>query len=98
MANVKVTYDELSTVASQLTTGKGQLEDQLTQLKGLVDNLIAEGFVTDTASGAFGASYAEFDNGTRSVLNGLDGLSQFLTRAADQFQQTDSSLASSLGN
>ena len=98
MANVRVTYGELHGVAGQLVAGKGQLEDQLSQLKRLVDGLVAEGFVTDSASGAFGVSYAEFDTGTRQVLSGLDGLSQFLNRAADQFRETDSSLASSLGS
>lgn len=98
MANINVSYADIQGIASQLTSGKTNLEQELNRLKGLVDDLVATGFVTDKASKAFGASYEQFTTGSTQAIDGLDGLSQFLTKSAGSLQDLDSQLASSLGN
>jgi WXG100 family type VII secretion target len=94
--DVSVSYDHLETVAKQLTTGQGQIEQQLLDLKKQVDALVNEGFVTDQSSKAFQSSYEEFNQGISKTVAGLEGLSGFLTKAASTFRDSDSGLASGL--
>ncbi len=53
MANMNVTYSEMTDAANRLTTGKGDITSKLHELQSLVSGLVRGGFVTDTASGAF---------------------------------------------
>lgn len=96
MANVNVTYDELRNVATQLRNGQQQLTDTLHQLKAQVDNLVASGFVTDQASGAFQGSYEQFTTGTTQAVSGLEGLSSFLDQAAQTLSDVDAQLAAGI--
>lgn len=73
-----------------------EIEEKLSELKKLVDNLIAEGFQTDKASGAFQTSYEEFTTGATKTIQGLEGLSSFLTSSADAFEQVDQQLSSAI--
>jgi WXG100 family type VII secretion target len=94
--DVNVSYDHLETVAKQLTTGQGEIERQLLDLKKQVDALVAEGFVTDQSSKAFESSYLEFNDGISKTVAGLEGLAGFLNKAASTFRDSDSSLAQGL--
>lgn len=94
--DVSVSYDHMETVAKQLTTGQGEIERQLMDLKKQVDALVAEGYVTDQSSKAFETSYLEFNDGISKTVAGLEGLSGFLTKAASTFRDSDSGLASGL--
>jgi WXG100 family type VII secretion target len=96
MANVNVTYDDMTSAANHLTAGKEDLIGKLNDLDAYIRNLVSSGFVTDAASVRFGETYGEFTQGTTQVVNGLDGLSQFLTTAAEQLSETDQALASNL--
>jgi WXG100 family type VII secretion target len=96
MANLNVTYDELRNVATRLTAGKDDLHAKLAELSNLVDNLTANGFQAEHASVAYRDSFEKFSTGTRSAIDGLDGLSKFLVSAADSLQQTDEGLASAI--
>lgn len=97
MANVNVTYADMTDAASRLTIGKDDLITKLTELQSLVNNLVGSGFVTDTASGAFQTAYETFTTGATQAVTGLDGMSTFLTTAADTLQQVDTQLGSSIG-
>jgi WXG100 family type VII secretion target len=96
MADVSVSYDHLDQVAKQLTTGQGEIERQLGDLKKQVDALVRDGFVTDQSSKAFETSYQEFNDGISKTIAGLEGLSGFLTKAASTFRDSDSGLAQGL--
>ncbi|GAA1478311.1 WXG100 family type VII secretion target [Nocardioides aestuarii] len=96
MANVNVTYEEMKSQATKLAAGRQEIESKLNELKGQVDNLVAGGFVTDSASAAFQTSYEEFTKGASQTIEGLDGMGQYLTKAAETFQSVDSELASAL--
>jgi hypothetical protein len=48
-----------------------------------VDSLVAAGFQTDQASGAFHNSYTQFNTGVNQTLEGLVGMSQYLTKAQE---------------
>jgi WXG100 family type VII secretion target len=96
MANVNVTYQELSDTASKLSNGQADIEGKLSELKGSVDQLIAAGFQTDKASGAFASAYDEFTSGATKTIEGLEGMSKFLKAAADAFTQVDDQLSSAI--
>ena len=97
MANMNVTYGDMTDAANRLTTGKDDITSKLNELQTLVSNLVNGGFVTDSASGAFHTSYEQFTKGTTQAVNGLDGMSQFLTKAANALQNVDSELAKGIG-
>ena len=96
MANVNVTYAEMQSAANQLRAGESQIEGDLAKLKKLVDNLVAGGYVTDSSSQQFEASYTEFNQGATKMIQGLNGMGQFLDAAAKAFHETDTQLASAL--
>ncbi len=94
MANVNVTYGDLESVSSKLNSGEQDLQNTLRNLKSLVDQLVASGFVTDKASGEFQRSYEDFNKGASQTIQGLTGMSNFLDKAKQSMQDLDSSLAS----
>lgn len=96
MANVQVTYQEMESQADKLTSAQQEIDSYLTNLKGQVDGLVAGGFVTDTASGSFQTSYEEFTSGAKKTIEGLEGMSQFLKKAAETFRNVDTELGSAL--
>lgn len=96
MANVKVTYQEMRDAGNRLNAGQQELDAKLDELSALVESLVQEGFVTDTASGAFRESYATFTTGAKQTIAGLEGMRAYLNSAADTFEQADQTLASSL--
>ena len=69
---------------------------KLTELQTLANNLVGSGFVTDSASGAFQTSYDNFTQGTTQAVTGLDGMSQFLTAAADALSNVDTELGNAI--
>jgi WXG100 family type VII secretion target len=96
MANLNVTYQDMRDAANRLVSGQEEINARLRQLKGLVDSLVSGGYVTDQSSVAFGTSYQEFNDGATKTISGLQGMSQYLSKAAEALQQTDSDLASAL--
>lgn len=96
MANLNVTYEELTTAANTLRDGQGQIEDVLLRLRNAVDTLVSSGFQTDKASGQFGSSYQSMDSGLTQAIPGISGMADFLTSARDALQSTDEQLAAGL--
>ena len=96
MPNLNVTYADMQSAAGQLRSGEQQVEADLTRLKRLIDNLVASGYVTDTSSKRFEASYTEFSAGATKMIQGLTGMGQYLDAAAKAFAETDTQLAAAL--
>jgi WXG100 family type VII secretion target len=96
MANVNVTYQEMRDAASRLTRGKEDILTQLNALRTMVNGLVNGGYVTDASSKQFEESYTEFNDGATKMAEGLEGMGQYLTAAADTFQQADDELAKAL--
>ncbi|MGN6608481.1 MAG: WXG100 family type VII secretion target [Jatrophihabitans sp.] len=97
MANLNVTYQDMEDAAGRLVNGQHEIEAKLSELKRLIDGLVAAGYVTDRSSKAFDSSYAEFNDGATKTIGGLEGMSSFLKNAAHALSDTDSQLANSLG-
>jgi len=96
MPNVNVTYADMQSAANQLRNGESQIEGDLATLKKLIDNLVASGYVTDSSSKQFEASYTEFNTGATKMIQGLNGMGQYLDSAAKAFGETDAQLAAAL--
>lgn len=96
MANVNVTYEQMDSAAGKLESGQTEIEGQLSALKAQVDQLVNDGYVTDSSSKAFSQSYEEFNNGARQVIEGLTGMAKYLRTAAQTFQDADQQLANAL--
>jgi WXG100 family type VII secretion target len=94
--NVNVSYAEMQAAARQLQAGEQTISGDLARLKRLVDQLVAGGYVTDTSSKQFEASYAQFNTGATRMVQGLTGMGQYLDAAVKAFHDTDAQLAASL--
>jgi WXG100 family type VII secretion target len=98
MPNLNVTYADMEQMASRLKAAEIQITGDLQNLQGLVNQLVSSGYVTDKSSVAFEHSYTEFNNGAKKMMQGLTGLSKYLTTAHQTLSQADQQLAQSLGN
>ena len=94
--NLNVTYAEMQSAARQLQAGEQTIEGDLTKLKHLVDNLVTSGYVTDTSSKHFHDSYMQFTTGATRMIQGLNGMAQYLDAAVKAFGDTDAQLAAAL--
>ncbi|GGK95888.1 WXG100 family type VII secretion target [Mangrovihabitans endophyticus] len=96
MANLNITYAEMSDSATRMRNNKDEIDSRLTECKSIVDSLTGSGFVTDQASGKFDEVHTEFVNSANEVMESLDLLSQWLDKAVDALRDMDSQLANSL--
>ncbi len=96
MANVKVSYQEIDSAAAKLNAGRNEIVLKLNELQSQINDLVSSGFVTDKASGAYQTNYDKFTKGASTTIEGLDGLSKFLTGTSAAMQELDSQLASRL--
>jgi uncharacterized protein YukE len=98
MANLNVTYTEMSDSATRLRNNKNDIDAKLTECKSLVDDLTAAGFVTDQASGKFDETHTEFVNAANQTMETLEQLSTWLDKAVEALQDMDTQLAGSLNS
>lgn len=96
MPDTNITYAEIQAAAHQLMNGEAQINETLVSLQTVIENLITNGFTTDTASGVFESAYAEFTAGVRSVVAGLTEMSNFLNSVASAYQDMDQNIASKI--
>ncbi|WP_104524496.1 WXG100 family type VII secretion target [Blastococcus atacamensis] len=96
MANVNVTYQQMEDAAGRLSNGQTEIDGMLGQLQSLVEQLVADGYVTDSSSKNFQAAYDEFTQGAKKTIAGLEGMSSYLNQAAATFRDADTQLASAL--
>lgn len=97
MANLNVSYGELNAKADQLVAGRDEINATLTKLQGQINALVAQGFTTDKASGAFADAYTRFTTGASNTIGGLNDLALFLKTTATTLGDVDSQIAARLG-
>ncbi|GAA1903474.1 WXG100 family type VII secretion target [Streptomyces sodiiphilus] len=90
---VDVTYQDMHDAGDHLIEEHERIEKELDDLKAYVDNLVEDGYVTSASSKAFHESYEEFTTGVKQVLEGMQGMGNFLHTAADGFEEQDIDLA-----
>ncbi|MFC6356450.1 WXG100 family type VII secretion target [Luethyella okanaganae] len=97
MANMNVTFGELNAKADQLVAGRDEINQTLTKLQGQINALVAQGFTTDKASGAFADAYTRFTTGATNTVGGLNDLAAFLRTTAQTLGEVDAQIAARLG-
>lgn len=96
MANLNVTYGDMTDAAGRLRAGQQEMEAKLAELGQLIDGLVSSGFQTDQASGQYQEQFHQFQTGTKTAIEALDSLALYLEKAADALQNTDTELSNSI--
>ncbi|WP_280727300.1 WXG100 family type VII secretion target [Kitasatospora sp. MAA4] len=96
MANLNVTYQEMSDAATTMSNNKADIDDKLNQCRTIVDNLTTNGFVTEQASGKFDEVHTEFNTSATQAMETLAQLSDWLNKAVAAMRDMDTQLSSSL--
>jgi len=96
MANLDITYGDLTLTANYLDLERGIMTDTLTRLQARVSQLTEGGFRTDLASGQYAQSYKELSDGIIQAVDGLAGMAEFLRSTATTYQDVDSQLAAGI--
>jgi len=92
MADIKVTSDSLASVAGQLSSGSQSIESQLSNLKSLVEGLIA-GDWNGQASQSFNELYTQWDQAGLQLKESLQGISDLLNQAALSYEDSENAIA-----
>jgi WXG100 family type VII secretion target len=94
MADINLDYDGVIQAANRLRTGKGQLDQKLTQMKSMIDNLISSQFKTTQASGKLGEAFGRFTQAAQKSVESLEGMASYLDSVKRQHEELDQNLAS----
>lgn len=90
--SLQVTWQELSSAATKIKSGKGEITTKLGELKSLVDNL--GGTWQGAASGAYANLYQNWNQGASQLFESLEGIASMLSQAANAYEQTETQLKS----
>ncbi|MBL0886558.1 WXG100 family type VII secretion target [Myceligenerans indicum] len=96
MPNINVTFQEMEDAAARMQQEAADMQGKLDQLRSMVDNLVQDGYVTDKSSKRFDECYKDLDKGGKQLMEGLDGIGQYLKEAAGALRKTDEELANAL--
>ncbi len=94
MTEIKLRASEARDMAQRVRQEASDATDQMNSLRSYLAGL------TDSFTGqsqmAFDEAFTEWKTGADQMLNGLTGLGNFLTSAADTIEETDQTIASQL--
>lgn len=93
MANLHVSYDDMTAEARNLRQAKEDIHQQLNALAQRISNLVSTGFVTDSASVKFDENYKQFTQATTNAVAALEDIAANLDNTARVLQETDQALA-----
>ncbi|MPZ93855.1 MAG: hypothetical protein GEU96_02840 [Propionibacteriales bacterium] len=94
MSSMKLELSEMTNLANQLKSTHQDLLNQMDQMKSKVQATTDNEFITPSSSGAFNTSYEQFTTGTKTALDGMEGMATWLEGAVEGFTGLDDSLAS----
>jgi ESAT-6 family protein len=95
VATIKVTSEQLTSVASQLQAGAGEVESQLGSMRSQVSSLVDADW-SGAASDSFRELWEKWHNGATQLKEALDGIQGMLSQAARAYQETEETLATQL--
>jgi len=94
MSEMKLRADEARESANHVKTEAGAIKDQIQSLRDYLGNL-SDSF-TGQAATAFDSTFVDWKQGADQMMDGLDGLGEFLSQAATAIEETDAQIASQL--
>lgn len=95
MGTIKVTSEQLTSVASQLQAGASEVEGQLSSMRSQVSALVDADWA-GAASDSFRDLWEKWHSGATQLREALDGIQGMLAQAARAYQETEDTLASQL--
>jgi early secretory antigenic target protein ESAT-6 len=95
MPNIAVTPEQLQSTASQLNAGAANIESILGQLERQVAPLQSEW--QGLAQARFQELWMEWQRSSKGIQEALHGISQLTQQAGSNYEQTETSIASSFG-
>lgn len=91
--DIGITYDDMHDAGDHLISEQERIEKELDDLEAYVKDLVEDGYTTSQSSRAFDESYQDFTRGAKQVLEGMQGMGQFLHMAATGFEDQDQEFA-----
>ena len=91
---IKLRADEAWSMATHVSNEAQAATDQMMNLRGRLNSL-TDSFTGQTQM-AFDEAFNQWKNSADQMLQALDSLDQFLSKAADTIEQTDQQIASQL--
>lgn len=96
MANankITVDYNDMQRVATRLTTGKNNITTELGLLKREIATLTEGAWTTPQASQAYNTLFTQYSTNAQKVVDTLNDLSEFITKAKEAMHTTDQDIA-----
>ena len=94
MSGIKVTPEQLQTLAGQVSRGSGEIEGQLRALGNTVSPLVG-GDWAGQAQQRFTTLWDEWQRSAQGLKHALDGISQLMTQAGQSYAQAEQQIAAS---
>jgi WXG100 family type VII secretion target len=95
MAEIKVTWEQLHQLSSQLASGSSEIEQRLSSMQSSLQPLFGGDWV-GTASSQFQELWQQWHHGAAQLKQGLDGISKLLGNAATEYQKTEDAIKGSM--
>ncbi len=94
MAMIKVTSDQLATLAVNLKSGNDQVQQELSSMRAQVAPVAADW--QGAAAGNFQQLWQEWEQGAKQIQDALSGISMLLQKAAQTYDAAESSISRSM--
>lgn len=91
--NIRVTPEQLQAIAGQLNGGAGNIEQINQQLQGQVAPLGSDW--AGVAQARFHELWAEWQRSSQGIQQALHGISQLMSQASTNYQDTEQAVAQS---
>ncbi len=95
MSYIKVTAEELGTIASQLKTAAGNIQAENGRALTQVNGLIGQGW-EGAASQQFNTLFTQWKTSADSIQQALDGISTLLSGAGNVYADAEESIKQSM--
>ena len=92
MSGIKVTPEQLQTLAGQVSRGSGEIEGQLRGLGSTVSPLVG-GDWAGQAQQRFTSLWEEWQRSAQGLKHALDGISQLMGQAGSSYAQAEQQIA-----
>ncbi|GIF77728.1 WXG100 family type VII secretion target [Asanoa siamensis] len=96
MPNFSVNSDETAQTSAALLNDFTQLQDKLSEVRGKVQGLLAQGYSTPAAQQKFQPFFDEFARGFEQINQSLEGISTYVRTVGEAFASADEQLGAQL--
>jgi WXG100 family type VII secretion target len=96
MSLLKVTSEQLVSLAQSLNSGNDQVQQQLASMRNQVAPVAADW--EGAASSSFQQLWQEWENGAKQLQEALTGISSLLAKAGQTYQSAEDAVKSSMSS